>query len=194
MADLTVRPATPDRWDDVVRVMGTRGDPSRCWCQYFLLRGRAWSEVTSASLKERLGAQIEQARVAPGVLAYLAGEPVGWCQVAPKPEFARLLTSPNSAAPKGSDDPAGLWAITCFVVPPGQRRQGVTHELLAGAVRHAEAQGGAVVEGYPVDVAAKDRVSSAELYHGTLSLFLAAGFHEVRRPSPTRVVVRRDLG
>jgi GNAT superfamily N-acetyltransferase len=194
MAGLTVRPATPDRWDDVVRVMGTRGDPARCWCQYFHLRGRAWSEATPASLKQRLGAQIEAAKVPPGMLAYAADEPVGWCQVAPKPELARLLHSPSSAAPKGSDDPAVLWAITCFVVPPGQRRQGVTHELLAGAVRHAEAQGAAVVEGYPVDVAAKDRVSSAELYHGTLSLFLSAGFREVRRPSPPRVVVRRDLG
>jgi GNAT superfamily N-acetyltransferase len=193
MADLTVQPATPDRWADVVQVMGTRGDPSRCWCQYFHLRGRAWSEATPESHKERLGAQIRRAEVAPGILAYAGDNPVGWCQVAPKPELARLLHSPNSAAPEGSNDPADLWAITCFVVPPGQRRKGVTHELLAGALRHAETHGAAAVEGYPVDVAAKDRVSSAELYHGTLSLFLAAGFHEVRRPSPIRVVVRRDL-
>jgi GNAT superfamily N-acetyltransferase len=194
MAGLTVRPTTPDRWDDVVSVMGTRGDPSRCWCQFFQLRGRAWSEATPTSNRERLCAQIEEAQVPPGVLAYAADEPIGWCQVAPKPELARLLHSPSSAAPKGSDDPAGLWAITCFVVPPGQRRQGVAHELLAGAVRHAEVHGAAVVEGYPVDVAARDRVSSAELFHGTLSLFLAADFYEVRRPSPARVVVRRDLG
>jgi GNAT superfamily N-acetyltransferase len=194
MASFAVRPATPERWDDVVRVMGTRGDPSRCWCQYFQLRGRAWSDTTPAANRERLGAQIARATVAPGVLAYVDGEPAGWCQVAPKQDLARLLHSPSSAAPKDSDDPTDLWAITCFVVPPRQRRKGVAHELLAGAVRHAERHGAAVVEGYPVDVAARDRVSSAELFHGTLSLFLGAGFHEVRRPSPTRVVVRRDVG
>jgi hypothetical protein len=32
--------ATAERWDDVVAVMGTCGDPSRCWCQWFRL-GRA---------------------------------------------------------------------------------------------------------------------------------------------------------
>jgi hypothetical protein len=32
-----VRPATADRWSDLVRVFGRRGeDPSWCWCQTFL--------------------------------------------------------------------------------------------------------------------------------------------------------------
>lgn len=37
---LEVRPAGPDSWDDVATVMGERGDPARCFCQYFRLRGR----------------------------------------------------------------------------------------------------------------------------------------------------------
>lgn len=37
------------------------------------------------------------------------------------------------------------------------------------------------------------RPSSAELFHGSLSMFLAAGFTEVARPTPSRVVVRREL-
>ena len=32
-----VRPATPDRWSDLVTVFGRRGeDPSWCWCRLFL--------------------------------------------------------------------------------------------------------------------------------------------------------------
>src|SRR5262245_11480991 len=38
-----VRAAGPDTWPDVATVMGERGDPSRCQCQYFRLRGGAWS-------------------------------------------------------------------------------------------------------------------------------------------------------
>ena len=194
MTGLTVRPASTDRWDDVVQVMGTRGDPSRCWCQFFHLRSRDWSQATTQAKRERLAAEIEEADVAPGVLGYAGDDPVGWCQVAPKQDFDRLLHSPNSTTPRDEPDPAALWAITCFVVPPRHRRRGVAHELLEGAVSHAAAHGAAAVEGYPVDVTGRDRVSSADLYHGTLSQFLGAGFREIRRPSQNRVVVRRDVG
>jgi hypothetical protein len=48
--------------------------------------------------------------------------------------------------------------------------------LLAVAVGHAVAHGAAVVEGYPVDPAQRPRAGPADLYHGTLKLFLSAGF------------------
>ena len=193
MTDWEIRPADPDRWADVVAVMGTRGEPSRCWCQFFHRRGRDWVAATPASNRERLCAQVRGEPVAPGVLAYDGDEPVGWCQVGPKSRFARLLHSPTSKAPADAPDPAGLWAVTYFVVPARRRRQGVASSLLRGAVEHARAHAAAAVEGYPVDVAARSQVTSAELYHGTLSLFLAAGFDEIRRPSPARAVVRREL-
>jgi GNAT superfamily N-acetyltransferase len=193
MTTWRIQPAEPARWDDVQAVMGTRGDPSRCWCQFFHRRGRDWSAATPADNRDRLCAQIGQSAVPPGLLAYADSEPVGWCQVGPKEDFDRLRHSPTSAPPSDDPDPAGLWAVTCFVVRPGHRRQGATHELLAAAVEHAAAHGGRAAEGYPVDSAARAKVSSAELYHGTLTLFLAAGFRELRRPSATRVVVRRAL-
>jgi GNAT superfamily N-acetyltransferase len=177
----------------VAAVMGTRGDPSRCWCQFFHRRGRDWSTATAAANRRQLATQIDDADVPPGVVAYADDEPVGWCQVAPKAEFSRLLHSPTTAAPKDTSDPDRLWAVTCFVVRPAHRRHGVAHELLEGAVRHATDHGAKTIEAYPVDVMARSRVSSAELYHGTLTLFLEAGFREIRRPSATRVVVRRSV-
>jgi GNAT superfamily N-acetyltransferase len=86
-----------------------------------------------------------------------------------------------------------VWSVTCFVVRVGHRRAGVARALLDGAVRLARDSGARVVEAYPVDVAAKRSTSSAELYHGPLSTFLAAGFHEVARPRPSRAVVRLEL-
>ena len=53
--------------------------------------------------------------------------------------------------------------------------------------------GRGLVEGYPVDLARRPTVSSAELYHGALSTFTAAGFVEVGRTSPAHPVVRRRL-
>ena len=54
--------------------------------------------------------------------------------------------------------------------------------LLAAAVEHALAHGAAVVEGYPVDPAQRPKAGPADLYHGTLGLFLAAGFTVVSNP------------
>jgi ribosomal protein S18 acetylase RimI-like enzyme len=191
-AQLVVEPATPPRWPDTERVFGARGDPARCWCQWFFA-GADVSTGAAGANRKALHAQV-QAGPPPGVLAYVDGEPVGWAAVAARPGYSRLARSQvlrGSGAEEFADP--GVWAVTCFVVRVGFRRRGVAGALLDGAVAHARAGGARVVEAYPVDVAAKGSASSAELYHGPLSTFLAAGFREVRRAHPARPVVRLDL-
>lgn len=185
---ITVYPATGDRWDDVVEVMGTRGDPSRCWCQFFMFRQRDWGSTTTGSRRAALHEQVHGDDPAPGVLAYTGDGPVGWCAVAPKAAYPRLMYSPNTGSAVD-----GVWSVTCFVVKVGHRRQGVASALLAGAVDHARSHGAGAVEGYPVDPGARASVSAAELYRGTASLFADSGFTEVSRPSAARSVVRLDL-
>ena len=190
---VVVEPATPPRWPDVETVFGTRGDPARCWCQWFFA-GADVSTAAAAANRIALRAQVENGPP-PGVLAYADGEPAGWTAVAPRPAYTRLTRSQvlRGVPPEELAD-AGSWAVTCFVVRVGFRRRGVAAALLDGAVALARAGGARVVEAYPVDVTAKASVSAAELYHGPLSTFLAAGFREVRRPLPARPLVRLDLG
>lgn len=188
---LKVRPAGADRWDDVAAVLGRRGDPSRCWCQYFRLRGKQWSESDPDSHRAALRSQVVDAEIPPGVLAEDEdGTPVGWCALAPRASYPRVVASPNWR--HDGHDP-GAWAVTCFVVPVGHRRQGVAGELLLGAVEFARSQGARTLEGCAVDLAEAGRVSSADLYRGPLSVFLAAGFEEISRTSPSWVLVRRSL-
>jgi GNAT superfamily N-acetyltransferase len=165
--------------------MGTRGDPSRCWCQFFRLPGAGWDRATAPAMRAALHEQV-RGQVPPGVLAYVAGEPVGWCAVAPRASYPRLGRSPVAQA---TDDAPGVWSVTCFVVRVGHRRRGISAALLAGAVDLARRYGASIIEGYPVDAAAR-RTSAAELYHGPLSVFLRAGFTEAARPVPGRAVVR----
>jgi GNAT superfamily N-acetyltransferase len=192
MPTVAVHDCTPDRWDDVVAVFEGPGDPGRCWCQWFY-RGasadRAHAEANRAALREQIGGSRP-----PGVLGYLDGEPRGWAAVAPRPTYTRLARSTvleGTTADELAD--AGVWAVTCFVVRRGARRQGLSAALLDGAVDLARRGGASAVEGYPVDVAAKQKPSAAELYHGTLGTFLRAGFEVVAAPSPGRAVVRRGL-
>jgi hypothetical protein len=173
-------------------VFGTRGDPARCWCRWFYA-GAQVDAGSAAANRDALQADVRRGPP-PGVLAYRDAEPVGWCAVAPRPGYTRL---PRSEVLRGTPagelaDPA-VWSVTCFVVRVGHRRAGVAAALLDGAVGLARESGARVVEAYPVDVAAKGRTSSAELYHGPLSMFLAAGFREVARPRPARPVVRLEL-
>jgi GNAT superfamily N-acetyltransferase len=183
-----VEPATAERWPDVVTVMGTRGDPSWCWCQFYRLRGQAWRSSTAQSNKAALCDLVVSSPVPPGVVAYRGDLPVGWCAISPKRDYARLVASRTSG---GEVD--GVWSVTCFVVRVGHRRQGVARALLAGAIELARAHSAAAIEAYPVDTSKRRSVSTSELFHGSLSLFVSAGFDEISRPSPARALVRLAL-
>jgi len=134
-------------------------------------------------------------RPGPGVLAYVDGEPAGWCSVAPKSSYRRLL---NSRTIPHLDEERDPWAIVCFVVRVGYRRRGLMHELLDGAVEHARASGAELVEGYPVD-AAGARVDVVSGYVGTTALFEQHGFRRAQLTAAhsggaERWLMRRELG
>lgn len=185
---VTLREAGPDTWPDVAAVMGERGDPARCLCQYFRLRGRAWSDATPANNRDALRHQVCEGERPPGVLAYDGDTPIGWCAVGPRTAYPRVVASPNWR----TDDPDS-WVITCFVVPVGHRRKGIAGELATGAIDLARRYGASAIEGCAVDTALAGRTPSADLYRGPLSVFLDAGFKEVSRTSPHWVLVRLSL-
>ncbi|MDP9028772.1 MAG: GNAT family N-acetyltransferase [Actinomycetota bacterium] len=195
--EIRVVPVSEAPWDDVRTVFGTRGDPAGCFCQYFKVDAASWKVRDVAGFERSLCEQVDAARASgsagPGVLAYLGAEPVGWVAVEPRPAYPRVF---GGRAVSGSAQPApedsSVWAITCFVVRVGYRRRGVGTALLLGAVDAARRGGARVVEAYPVDTAG-ERVSSAELYHGSLSTFVAAGFTLSGRPLEGHAVVELAL-
>jgi GNAT superfamily N-acetyltransferase len=117
-------------------------------------------------------------RPGPGVLVYVDSVVAGWCSVAPRASYRRLL---NSRTIPILDD-RDAWVAVCFVVRAGYRRHGLMHSLLAGAVEHAATSGGEVVEGYPVETGG-GRVDVISGYVGTIELFERAGFE---RAAPTK--------
>lgn len=188
-----VHALTPERWDDAVEVFGTRGDPARCWCQWFRMRSSDWKDARTATNRAALKGQSDD-DTSPGLLAYVGDEPAGWVAVAPRRGYERLMHSPKVVGAVGDDlDDESVWAVTCFVVRPGFRRQGLAAALLDAAVAFAAERGARVLEGYPVDVASRASVSSSELFHGSESLFTRAGFTEVGRYGSSGPVVRLEL-
>jgi GNAT superfamily N-acetyltransferase len=190
--DVSVLPATPDRWSDVVAVLQGPGDPGRCWCRYFF-RGTVVDRAHADANREALRRQVHD-DPPPGVLAYVDGDPLGWCAVAPRSGYTRLARSRLLACvPDPPHDDPTVWSVTCFVVRRPARRRGLSSALLAGAVDHARRGGAGLVEAYPVDPGIRRPAGAAELYPGLLPVFLRAGFTEVARPQPARAVVRRPV-
>ena len=129
-----------------------------------------------------------------GLVAYLAGEPVGWCAVEPRTEYPRLLVMPIPWAGRAQDKTdAGVWAVTCFVTRAGFRRRGVSRALAGAAVTFARERGARALEGYPMITHPGHDIAWGELHVGSRSIFAAAGFSEVHQPTLRRVVMRIDF-
>jgi GNAT superfamily N-acetyltransferase len=124
----------------------------------------------------------------PGVLAYEAEEPIGWCAVAPREEFPRLARSRAMRPP--DDRPA--WSVVCLFVAKEHRRRGVSVALLRGAAEFASRRGALLLEGYPIEPPS-GIMPDVFAWTGTAAAFRAAGFAEVARPLPGRPVMRREL-
>jgi GNAT superfamily N-acetyltransferase len=191
VAGIEVRPADADRWDDLTALFGPSGAYSGCWCMWWRVSGAEFSRNGNAGNRAALEA-LARAGEPLGLLGYAGGEPVGWCAVAPRPAYPRVLRSPALKPADPAD--AGVWAVPCMFVKRGHRGAGVAAAMLAGAVAHASTQGATTIEGYPVDTSQGRQPPAAELFTGTVGLFARAGFTEYARPATgRRVIMRRTV-
>ena len=188
---LEIRPASVDQWSAVVTLLGGDGDRG-CWCQYWRQSSSNYSRLGPGGGRRALRTQLE-APVAPGMLAYLGSEPVGWCGFGPRARMERLVRS--RTIPAVDDVP--VWSVVCFLVRPGFRRRGVARALLDGVIGYARASGAPALEAYPIDPGER-RANATFGYVGCVRMFEAAGFrhvvetdaHSDRKP---RMLMRLDL-
>jgi len=185
-AKLTFRPLVPERLPDLEALFGPRGACAGCWCLWWKTTRAEFDAGKGEGNRKAMRRQV-RAGVVPGILAYDAEGPVGWCAVEPRSAYARLARS-RALAPV---DDRPVWSVTCFFVARRARHTGLTGALLAAAAAHARRSGAKVLEGYPVEP--RGVTADAWLYTGLASTFGREGFVEVARRSPTRPVVRMDL-
>jgi len=124
----------------------------------------------------------------PGIIAYDGAVPTGWCSVAPREEFSALARS--RILQPVDDQP--VWSVVCFFVARGQRRKGLTVQLLKAAIEYAASRGAKIIEGYPIEPK-EEKAPDVFVYTGLASAFRQAGFCEVLRRSPTRPIMRYTL-
>lgn len=184
---LRFEPADSNRWSDLEVLFGEHGACGGCWCMFWRLPRKEFEKNKGAKNRQLLK-KIVSNSPPPGILAFAGDEVVGWCAIAPRSEYVALA---NSRILKPIDD-APVWSISCLFVKKNYRRKRISSQLLKAAVKFAKDHGAEIVEGYPTEPT-NDATADPFLWHGIASAFLAAGFKEVLRRSPTRPIMRRRI-
>jgi GNAT superfamily N-acetyltransferase len=164
-----------------------------------MLPGESWASVGAEELAFRFRTQTDcghpESAATSGLVAYLDGEPAGWCAVEPRSAYPRLLRNCRvpweGRAEDKTDDK--VWAVTCFVTRTGFRRRGISRALARAAVDFARQRGARALEGYPMLTEPGQEILLAELHVGSRTIFAEAGFAEVSRPTVRRAVMRIDF-
>jgi GNAT superfamily N-acetyltransferase len=199
-ASIVVVPANEASWQDIATIFGTRGVGAVCWCQRYKLAPREAfkthpPEERAARMRSQTHAGDPSSPSTSGLVAYLDGEPAGWCAVEPRPAYIGLLRVYRTPWQGRTEDKAdaGIWAVTCFMIRAGYRGKGVSRALASATVEHARARGARAIEAYPMLSRPGEEVTWGEEHVGFSDVFEAAGFREVDRPGIRRAVMRIDF-
>ncbi len=188
ISNLSFRPVSPDTWTDMERLFEGRGGPKFCWCMVYRSMVPPYSRADAADKK---GAMCE--RVAGGepvgILAYIDGEPMAWCSIAPLSTY-KTFQGRNYARLRSDDDQDvdGVWAIACLFVRTGFRRSGLTTPIIKAAIDYARRSGASSVEAYAVD-------PESPSYHfmGLVPLYESLGFEDLGMVGKRRHMMRLPL-
>jgi len=175
---------------DLERLFAPHAVTNACWCMWFITSVKEFHAAGADGNRGKFCSLMAASDEPMGVLAYLDGDPVGWCAAGPRARYERAVKTPTL---KGTEPAAGenVWFIPCFFIHPDARRMGLMRALLAEAVRMAQAHGATAIEGFPL--ASGRRPTGSDSQVGLEGVFADCRFEEVTRPSPSRVVMRRQL-
>ena len=196
-AAISVVPANEASCDDLQAIFGNRGAASRCQCQRYKLQpkeafGNFPAEERAFRLRQQTDCGHPDSDSTSGLVAYLDGEPVGWCAVEPRPAYSGLVRVFRVPWDGRSEDKTDdrVWAVTCLLTRSGYRKRGVSRALARAAVDFARERGARALEAYPMT---SKNALLEEIHVGTESVYADAGFTEVHRPSIRRAVVQIDF-
>ena len=189
----STRALTPETWADLEELFGLPGGSivRSCWCMFYRRTGKppgyGGPPGSIKAANKQAMCDLVGSEVVPGLIGYSEGAPAGWISLGPREEYLKLR---RSAVMKPVDD-TPVWSVVCSYVARPYRGKGMQQLLLDAAIGYASRCGARVLEAYPIEK--PERSHDDFMFFGSRSLYERAGFREVVRRSPTRVVMRRDL-
>ena len=179
---ITVRPLDASREDDFFRVHCPEHGTDWCYCAaWWVNTWEGWGQRTAAenkALREKLFRQKQY----DGYLLYADGRPIGWCQCGQRGLLSKLLQQY-----KLGRDPA-VWAITCLLIAPPFRKQGLAHRFLDEILSDLERQGVRYVQAFP---RRGENLPEEDVWTGPEHLYRRAGFRLERDDSEKPIYGKR---
>lgn len=173
----------PARRADFFRLHSSHNDAGWCHCVAWWVG--TWDGWGERSVEDNLALRnrLLDAGEYDGYLLYVDDQPAGWCQVGPRDRLSKLAQQFHLAPD------AQTWAITCFLIAPAYRRQGLAAHLLRDVLIDLRARDVQRVEAFPKRGA---QLEVDDLWNGPEAMFIDAGF-QVVRDDATRPVLSIDL-
>jgi GNAT superfamily N-acetyltransferase len=167
-------------------------DWAGCYCGFYDTSDKDWDDAATAGPAHR-AARSERVSTgkAHGLLAYIDGKPVGWCNAQPRKSFVNMRSYKVALA----DPQESVGSIMCFLVTPEHRGKGVSTALLKAACDKFHRDKLKIAEGYPTTDSRKrfGEIPWAEAnYKGPLNMYMKNGF-TVHRQLDRFAIVRKQL-
>src|SRR5262245_48847112 len=152
---ISVVPANQASCEDLQTIFGIRGPATRCRCQRYKLQPRESfgsfpAEERAFRLRQQTDCGHPESDTTSGLVAYVDGEPAGWCAVEPRPAYAglvRVFRVPWDGRDEDKTDES-VWAVTCLYTRSGYRKRGVSRALARAAVDFARERGARALGAY----------------------------------------------
>ena len=190
IGEVEIQDVTPERLPDYQRFFdhyAFRDFPAwqSCYCMetHRTQSEDEWAARTAGDNRRDMSTMIERGQVT-GLLAYVEGQPVGWCNFGETTRLGGVIHRFSLSAP----DHDGVGSVACFVITAPYRGHGVASRLLDAAIDRLRARGLRAIEAYP----ARNPDSPQATYRGPLNMFLRAGF-EPYRETERNIIVRKTL-
>jgi GNAT superfamily N-acetyltransferase len=173
----------PSRRTDFFRLHSEENGCAWCFCTaWWVPAWEGWGDRTAAE-NRRLREQLFDRGESDGYLLYVNGEPAGWCQAGPRDRLEKLVRQ------FGLEPDPGVFAVTCFLIAPVFRGQGLAAFLLREIVTDLGKRGARRIEAFPKRGV---RLEADDLWNGPEALFRDQGF-QVLRDHAERPVFSLDL-
>jgi GNAT superfamily N-acetyltransferase len=179
----TIHRFDPGRRADFFRLHNEAHEAGWCFCvAWWVASWEGFGERTAEDNRVLRDSLLDRGEY-DGYLLYADGVPAGWCQVGPRDRLGKLVQQ------FGLDPDPATWAITCFLIAPAWRGQGLATRLLEGVLADLVGRSVRRVEAYPKRGPDLDAL---DLWTGPEALFQRAGFRVVR-DDPQRPVLALEL-